>query len=279
MSIRKDLNIICEAAMNEGAGAAVTFHFDKNDRDYRVDVDFDCKDFEILIGNLIISDYYYSEKCEDGGKFVFTEEDLKKGVVYDHNENSGDAENPITIEDVKSVKITGVEEIPNLQCSWGWVRTDIPEEMVISKAGNGYTAVLEVEADINGEKTYYTIDVDGKYIPSDDVKGAYDNLGEEDDIDESLNEELPKSQEYKFKIEKLNDKGDFRLTSGDEYVSDIYVPEGDTLKDNIRDYIDCEFMYDLDDSENICSTELSEYTYDEENGEGSFTATIFWEEE
>ena len=36
------------------------------------------------------------------------------------------------------------------------------------------------------------------------------------------------------------------------YVSDIYVPEGDTLKDNIRDYIDCEFMYDLDDSENIC---------------------------
>ena len=48
MSIRKDLNIICEAAMNEGAGAAVTFHFNKNDRDYRIDVDFDCKDFADL---------------------------------------------------------------------------------------------------------------------------------------------------------------------------------------------------------------------------------------
>ena len=56
MSIRKDLNIICEAAMNEGAGAAVTFHFNKNDRDYRIDVDFDCKDFENIVGNLIISD-------------------------------------------------------------------------------------------------------------------------------------------------------------------------------------------------------------------------------
>ena len=184
MSIRKDLNIICEAAMNEGAGAAVTFHFNKNDRDYRIDVDFDCKDFEILVGNLIISDYYYSEKCYDGGKFVFTEEDLKKGVVYDHNEYSGDAENPITIEDIKSVKITGVEEMPNLSCSWGWVRTDIPEEMVISEAGNGYTAVLEVEADINGEKTYYTINSDGKYIPSEEVKVAYDNLGEESEEEE-----------------------------------------------------------------------------------------------
>ena len=273
----KRLNLLCEAALNEGAGAAITFHFDEKDRDYKIDVDYDAKGLEIKVSNLLITDYYHSNKAYDGGKFVFTEDDLKEAVVKDNNDYS---EDKIKKEDIKSVEIVGVEEMPNLTCSWGWVRSDIPDEMIITKQSNDYYAVLQVDAQIGDVKTMYTVEVDGKYIPSDEVKIAYDNLGEDDDdFDESLNEDLPTSQEYKFNIEKLNDKGDFRLTSGDEYVSDIYVPEGDTLKDNIRDYIDCEFMYDLDDSENICSTELSDYKYDEENGEGSFTATIFWDED
>lgn len=186
MNLNNKLRMLCESAINEGAGAAVTFHFDEKDRDYKIDVDYDAKGLEIKVSNLLITDYYHSNKAYDGGKFVFTEDDLKEAVVKDNNDYS---EDKIKKEDIKSVEIVGVEEMPNLICSWGWVRSDIPDEMIITEQSNDYFAVLQVDAQIGDVKTMYTVEVDGKYIPSDEVKVAYDNLGEDDDdfdMDESI---------------------------------------------------------------------------------------------
>ena len=84
----------------------------------------------------------------------------------------------------------------------------------------------------------------------------------------------PLAKKYEFKIEKLNSEGDYRISSGNEVSSDLYVPEGENLQDVITDYINDEFLYDFDDNEAI-STEISDYYYDEKFGEGSFTARLF----
>lgn len=183
MNLRK-LNEEVGYILNEGAGAAVTFHF-TSDREYRADVDYTIDGLEVKVENLIISDYYYDDRVYDGGKFVFDEQELKEAFVEGHNEWFGDADSPITIDDVKTIKITGIEEIPNLSCSWGWSRSPIPEAMIISDSSNGYLAEIEVE--VNDDGYYHTIMVDGKYIPSDEVIVAYNNLGEED-LDEAVEE-------------------------------------------------------------------------------------------
>jgi len=207
MNLNNKLRMLCESAINEGAGAAVTFHFDEKDRDYKIDVDYDAKGLEIKVSNLLITDYYHSNKAYDGGKFVFSEDDLKEAVVKDNNDYS---EDKIKKEDIKSVEIVGVEEMPNLTCSWGWVRSDIPDEMIITEQSNDYYAVLQVDAQIGDVKTMYTVEVDGKYIPSDEVKVAYDNLGEDDDdfdMDESVDEHTEiKCRVYARMLEKINEK-------------------------------------------------------------------------
>ena len=178
------LDKLCEDAISEGAGAAVTFHFDEKDRDYNIDVEFEGNGLEVNVKNLLVTDYYHSQLADDGGKFIFDENTLKEAAVKEINDYDTTAEE-ITVEDIDKIEITGVYEMPNLSCSWGWVRSDIPEEMTITESSNGYYAVLELDVTVNGENSLQQVEVDGKYIPSEDVKNAYGNLDlEEDDWEE-----------------------------------------------------------------------------------------------
>jgi len=205
MKLREELDTLIRYALSEGAGAAVTFNF-KGDG-YKA-ADLEGKGLEVEVKNLVVSDYYYSGEAFDGGKFEFTADALKEAVVKDHNEYSG--KEPIKAEDIKSVEIVGVEEMPNLTCSWGWVRSAIPDEMIITEHSNGYFANLQVEAQIGDEKIMYTVEVDGKYIPSDEVKDVYNDLGEDDDdfdMDESVDERTEiKCRVYASILEKINEK-------------------------------------------------------------------------
>lgn len=304
MSLRRDLNILCEAALNEGGGAGVNLDFEvtKSMLDgYTADLTEDGDFYVLEVGQTELESYEDSAVVENGGVIKINKQETLNKLKEIIKQNKFTVlDEPYEVKD-EDIDVIGVEGNPNLTYSRGWIRAGLTESIPIDclyvsfrlvtyeglepiifdyDASPDKSVIFDVR-DNNGtaNSNGVLVPVDATYYPSEELKNAYDRLDEYDDYDESLNEDLPTSQEYKFKIEKLNDKGDFRLTSGDEYVSDIYVPEGDTLKDNIRDYIDCEFMYDLDDSENICSTELSDYKYDEENGEGSFTATIFWEED
>lgn len=155
---------------------------------------------------------------------------------------------------------------------------EIKEDGLTVFMPSGIQATLFNEGDnilvkyYNLREDRYSVE-DFKNLISEGIE-VFNDLATGKQIIESEEDDL--TEVYEFKIEKLNDNGDFRLISGNEYVSDIYVPEGDTLRNNIQDYIDCEFIYDLDDSDEIVSTEIYDYNYDEELGEGSFKVTVFW---
>ena len=102
----------------------------------------------------------------------------------------------------------------------------------------------------------------------------------EDDLDESLNEKLDKTQTYEFTIKKVKEDK-LELTSGESIYS-VYIYPDDDLQDiryAIEDFVDSELSADEDDSENITGTEVVGFKYDMETGEGEFEANIFFDED
>lgn len=194
LKLSESLKRVCEAAMNEGAGATVTFCFDEKDRDNAGSCDFTFEGTTVKVQNLNIQDYYYGDTAYDGGTIEFNKEEMIDALVKDYTENYGA---DISKEKIKDIKIVGIQELPNLHYSWGWVRTKLTGDEVLTWNEYNYGHYLpELKVDV-----YYTdetmemlyVNVDGKYYPSEEVVEVYNCLGEKEDdeeLDESMNESI-----------------------------------------------------------------------------------------
>ena len=256
MKINEVLKALDEA-MNEGAGAAVTFNFDadKFAREFRGEpADFETDGLRIKVSNLLLSDYDNNAIANDGGYIEFDEDAVKKEAVRMYNEYDRNINAPeITEKDVKSIDEITAENIPNLQFSWGWSRIELPKDAVLSwfekNNPNGYVPQLEVIMTLNnGEQiTTNSVNVDGKYHVSDDVYYAYLDLDADDD--EDLNESVDERTEmlcrvYARMLEKINEK--FGTLIGTFKVEPLYTDKYELgLK---RDYGRYDFKFVSDDA-------------------------------
>lgn len=186
----KELKRLCESALNEGNGAAVTFNFDADEykKNYNSSpADFEVDGLTVKVKNLLLTDSEdYGKHAFDGGYIVFKEDDIKKEAVYMYNEYDRNINNPeISVEDIKSIDEISVENIPNLTYSFGWIRVDLTVDTVLTWEKNmqtGYLPQLEVTMTLNnGEQvTARTVNVDGEYHVSENVKAVYDTIDEEE---------------------------------------------------------------------------------------------------
>ena len=226
MNKRNRLDILCESALNEGAGATVTFCFDEKDRDNAGSCDFTFEGTTIKVQNLNIQDYYYGDTAYDGGRIEFNKEEMIDALVKDYTENYGA---DLSKEKIKDIKIVGVQELPNLHYSWGWVRTKLTGDEVLTWNEYNYGHYLpELQVDV-----YYTdetmemlyVNVDGKYYPSEEVVEVYNCLGEEDeeeDFEESFNKIQEDADKYLSDEDIAGQYKNFKVISSDVEESKVH---------------------------------------------------------
>lgn len=197
MKLNNKLKMLCESALNEGAGATVTFCFDEKDSDNAGSCDFTFEGTTVKVQNLIIKDYYYGDTAYDGGRIEFNKEEMIDALVKDYTENYGA---DISKEKIQDIEIVGIQELPNLHYSWGWIRTKLTGDEVLTWNEYNYGHYFP-ELQVN---VYYTdetmemlyVNVDGKYYPSEEVVEVYNCLGEEEDDEEEFEESLNESKQW-----------------------------------------------------------------------------------
>lgn len=206
MSLKRDLDILCEAALNEGGGAGVNFEFSNADFTPIPDI----SEYKYTVENLRIESYEDAKRIENAGTIELNIEDLKDQII---NFTDG-----LTVEDKAKIEITEIEleSVSDYMYSAGWTRASL------DKTGFGNN-----DEDKASVRAYYTIDGDEYddyyecsylYIPSEEAIDEYSMLDEiDDDFDESLNESVDERTEiqcrvYARMLEKINEK--FRTLIG-----------------------------------------------------------------
>lgn len=180
-----------ESKINEGAGSAVIFEFEKADFNIpRVE------DNQVIaeVEDLTLASAYDRREAPNGGFIVFDLDQVKAATIKTYNENDRLVDEPeLTVEDIADVKYVSVETMPNLSYSWGWSRIELPKDVVLTwdkYQANYYMPELEVIfTDKAGEEyRVNTVNVDGEYHISEDVYYAYQDLDsyEDEEYDESL---------------------------------------------------------------------------------------------
>ena len=252
--------------VDEGAGSAVIFEFEKADFNIpRVE------DKQVIaeVEDLTLASAYDRREAPNGGFVVFDLDDIKNTIVDAYNQYDRFVEDPeITVEDIADVKYVSVEHMPNLSYSWGWSRIELPKDVVLTwgkHQANGYLPSLEVGfTDKQGEEhTATTVIVDGEYHISEDVYYAYQGLDnyEDEEYDESLTAKkaLTKSKTILEEYGEYQDDPNFeeiarQLEYGNTYEAEWGeveingTPISDLLKtDEVIDWVLRELSYPVRD--------------------------------
>ena len=180
-----------EAKMNEGAGSAVFFEFEKADFDLAYIED---NQVTINVLDLSLTSAYDRQGASNGGFINFDLDKVKEAAVKTYNEYDRLIDEPeLSVADV-TVSDVSIETIPNLSYSWGWSRVELPKDTVLTwgkNQANHYQPELEVILKSTDGEEYRanTVNVDGEYHVSEEVVYAYQDLdNDEDEYEESLAE-------------------------------------------------------------------------------------------
>ena len=104
--------------VDEGAGSAVIFEFEK--ADFNIPRVGD-KQVIAEVEDLTLASAYDRREAPNGGFIVFDLGQVKAATVKTYNVNDRLVDEPeLAVEDIADVKYVSVETMPNLSYSWGW---------------------------------------------------------------------------------------------------------------------------------------------------------------
>ena len=171
MSLERDLNIICEAALNEGAGAAVEFKFHDADLE---PIPNELGKFKVQ--KLVVASYYDSQDVYDeGGRIEIDLDSLKVEMIEQIDGLTYDDKAEIQIIDV------AIEACENYYYGAGYSRWELDEKGFNTDPEKPITLSVTYKVTDEGEEGYEYIESAFNFIPSVQCIDAYNDLDSYDE--------------------------------------------------------------------------------------------------